>query len=430
MRRLRWILVVPLLFGWGCGGSRSDDEPSSPADLATLPGLRAVADPWLRDELARIEEEGGTPEQLTHGEAAPEQNAADALDGLFSERRLGSLLRESERLFPEGEFRFQPIALEKAIDFRRRYDEQRLAAREALKRFRCDFSVRFTEGFSAKLDFIPVVRLLGRLEAFEAAEALADNEPARAVEALCAMLRLAACLDGTGHLDVRLSAALLRSEAFGVLQEIVHRCRTARGEIERLRQAVIEHLERWPDDADAWVGERALGLWSYELVRAGRALDLLAPGEAKQIAEEGGLDQFAAAAARNVDRDERFYLEAMGKVIEASQQSYFTRLDMLSAIREDLQDKRTTAEFPLVAGRLLLRDVWEAQEMQARDRANWEAWSVALSEATGRAAPFEISPLSGKEYLVEKLADDLVVSGFGTEIDGDFPEIRVPLLRK
>jgi len=419
--------VVLFALALGCGGSPDDAGPQSPAELGELANLRAVADPWLRAELARIEEDGGTPEQLTGSSSAGEQDAASGFEDLFPKSSLTRLLLGTENLFPDGEFRFDPVELEKAIEFRRRYDAQRLAARQLLERPGCDFHVQFTEGFSAKLDFIPVIRVLGRLEAFEAAEALAADELPRAAAALQTMLQLAGRLDAATHLDARLSAALLRAEAFRVLGAIVDRCRARPEQIERLRQVVLEHLNRWPEDAQVWIAERALGLWAYEMVRVGQTFELLGAEEAKQLAEETDLPKFTVAAERNVDRDERYYLEAMRKIIDISLKPYHARRETFAAIREDLQQKRATSEFPLVAGRLLLPDVWEAQEVLARDRANWEAWAAALSAAAEKPPPFDVNPLTGEEYRIERLADDLVVTGFGTGTQGDFPEIRVPM---
>jgi len=411
----------------GCAGRDGDRPALGPEGrFGPLPGLRAAADPWLRDELARIEEEQGAPAQLSASTVPAERNAGAGLVGLFPETRIGALLAESEKLLPEDEFRFGPAALEKAAEFRRRHERERLAARAALKRPECQFGIRFADGFAAKLDFIGPMRLLARLEAFCAAEALSQNDRQAAAESLEVMLRLAECLGQEKHVEPRLEAALLRAEAFRVLRAIVLDRHTTRADIERLRGIVARHLNRWPDDARAWIGERALGLWAYEVVREGRVLELLTQAETEAFREEGILEQFPEAAKRNVDRDERYYLETMRAVIESCARPYYARTEQFRAIRADLHEKRSSPEFPLVAGRLLLPDVWEAQRMQARDRANWEAWAVALASAMGEGKiPFAVCPLTGKPYRVEKVDGDVFVTGFGTGEQEDFPEIRV-----
>jgi len=423
------LTAVPVL---GCAGQEGDQGALGPDErFGPLPGLRAAADPWLRDELARIEEEQGTPAQLSASTVPAERNAGAGLVELFPKTRIGALLAESEKLLPEDEFRFGPAALEKATEFRRRYERERLAARTALKRPECEFGIRFIDGFAAKLDFIGPVRLLGRLEAFCAAEALSQNDPHAAAESLGVMLRLAECLGQEKHIEPRLEAALLRAEAFRVLRAIVLDRHTSRADIARLRGIVTRHLNRWPDDARAWIGERALGLLAYEVVREGRVLELLTQEEIEAFREEGILEQFPEAAARNVDRDEHYYLETMRAVIESCARPYHARTEQFRAIRAELHEKRSSPEFPLVAGRLLLPDVWEAQRMQARDRANWEAWAVALAAATGEETlPFTICPLTGKPYRVERVDGDVFVTGFGTGEEGDFPEIRVPLAQE
>jgi hypothetical protein len=159
-------------------------------------------------------------------------------------------------------------------------------------------------------------------------------------------------------------------------------------------------------------------------------LELLTVEEIEAFREEGILEQFPEAAERNVDRDERHYLETMRAVIESCARPYHARTEQIRAIRADLHEKRTSPEFPLVAGRLLLPGIGEAQLMQARDRANWEAWAVALAAATGEETiPFASCPLTGKPYRVERVDGDVFVTGFGTGEQGDFPEIRVPVAR-
>jgi len=431
MRRPTLIAMLAAVTVPGCAGEEGDQRDLGPGEgLGSLPGLRAAADPWLRDELARIEKEGGTPEQLSARHVPAERNAGAELAELFPEAQIDGLLAQSEKLLPEGEFRLGPAALEEAVALLRRYDRERLAARAALKRPECDFGIRFTDGFAAKLDFIRPVRLLARLEAFCAAEALSQNDPQTAADSLGTMLRLAECLGAQQHIEPRLEAALLRAEAFRVLQAVLLHRRTGAADLERLRGIVLGHLSRWPDDARAWFGERALGLWAYEVVRQGRAIELLTDKEIEQFQEQEILDGFPEAALRNADRDERFYLRTMRAVIESRDRPYHARTEQFRAIRAELHERRASPEFPLVAARLLLPDVWPAQHMQARDRANWEAWAVALTAATGAGpAPFEICPMSGKRYRVEKVGDDVFVTGFGTGEDGDFPEIRVPLPR-
>lgn len=418
------------LLAGGCGEQSHPEarSPLSPEEYGRLPGLSGSPDPGLRDELARIVEQGGTPQLLGKVAIDEQENAAAGFVGLFADRKISSILEESAGICPPRRFDFHALRLQKAIDFRKKYDSQRLQIRRALQRPKCSFGIQFERGVFADSSFIDVVRICGRLEAFRAAEALAEDDPHAAVESLGAMLRMARCLGAEKHVFTRLEAAFLRTEALDVLQAIARDDQLQRKHFERLLAMVRAELAAWPPDADAWIGDRASGLYAYEMVRDGQLLGLLTAEEMGLFAREGSLDKLAEAARLSVDRDELYYLKTMQKIIDSCSRPYYARKELFDAIDNDLQEQRDSSEFPLVAGRLLLPDVWKAQRMQARDRANWEAWAVALAAATGaEPLPFDTCPLTGSAYQVHKVDHELFVTGFGTGEEGDFPEIRVPL---
>jgi len=422
------LALLGMLLG-GCGGPPVEERPpvEDSKEYGKLPGLTASPDLQLGDELARIVEESGTPEKLSQVTVAEADNVAAGLLDLFPKRQVKSIRRQSEELFPPGAFQLNPVELTKAIDFRKKYDAERLEARTALERTQCDFGIEFMAGVLAELDFIAVVRICARLEAFLAAESLADGKPERAVESLAVMLRLASCLGAEKHVQPRLEAAYLRTEAFRVLQAIVDDEHTVRADIERLYEIVREHMKTWPDDAGAWIGDRALGLHAYEFVRDGGLLDLLSSEELDSFGKEGSLSSLSAAALRNVNADELYYLETMRKIIDACGLPYYKRVALFDSIQADLQEKRNSPKFPLVAARLLLPGIRESHVTQTRDRANWEAWLLALALAARRPLPpYGVNPLNGRQYRLSTEGNLVVVEDFGTGEDGDHPIIRVP----
>jgi len=442
MRNVVLSMALLGLAAGGCRGQREAGETPAQADevdYGALPGLKAAPDRRLRDELARITEEGGTPALLDKTRMAESDNVAAGLAGLFADDKIASILEESEKIFPPGEFEFDPIRLQKAIDFGRRHGARRLQARDAVARSRCDLGIRFIDGLTADLRLMDVVRISARLEAFWAAESLAGNVapagakvargngPEEAVEALGSMFRLAECLGAELHPVARLEAAFLRSEAFRVMQAIVRDDQTGREDLDRLYQMVEKQLATWPDDAGAWIGDRALGLHAYEMVRAGDLADLLTPKEIVTFEEEGTLDELLQAAVRNVDQDELYYLQTMRKIIDGCSRPFYERLPLFDAIARDLQEGRNAPEFPVVAAWVLrLPDVRKGHAIQARDRANWEAWALALALATGKSPPQRTNPLSGENYLHAKQENSIIVENFGSGQDGDYPSISVP----
>ena len=431
MRLAVLILALSCLTFGGCGRP-SEAETSAPLtaeDYGKLPGLSTSPSPKLRDELARIVEEDGTPELLGKTALVDGDNVAAGLRELFPQKKIASILKESEKIFPAGRFELNPLKLQQAIGFRKKYDAQRRRAREALKRPRCDFGIRFMAGFLADLKFIDVVRICARLEAFLAAESLSGGKPDEAIESLQTMLRLASCLTAEKHGQTRAQAAFIRTEAFVVLQAIVQHRKIAREHLQLLYKTVEDQLKAWPGDAEAVIGDRALGMHAYELVRTGEVVVLLTEEEIELFGKEAGLKHFIAATRRNGDRDELYFLETMRQIISSCRQPYYERIELFNTIGDDLQAKRNLSEFPTVAARLLLPDVQKGQAMQAQDRANWEAWAVALAAAVGRRPlPYQVNPLTGTKYSCKRDNDYIVVGNFGSGLGNDNPMIFVPYL--
>lgn len=418
---LAWVLLALL----GCSGSTQEGVGLDDMErFGSLPYLSATRDPQLADELARIAEEGGTPEQLTQPD--DEDSLGAALTELFPEDRLDALVARSGELLPPGEFRFEPTRLQHAIAFRRKHDRQRLEVRKALKRPNRHLGIRFVAGFAADTSVIDVLRLCVRLEAFHAAELLAEDDLDGAIGAVDRMLALAQPLAAEKHLDARLHAAYLGAEALAIAQTIVAHRDATREHLQALLQTARAHLQNWPDDANAWIGERAIGLHTYELVRDGALLILLTEEEIEEFKQEGNLQVIGAAARRDADRDQLYYLEAMRRVIEACQKPHHARLARFDSIHYELQRRWGTPEHPIVAGRLLLKDLAAGSAVQALDRAQWAAWVLALATATGESPTQTVNPLTGEPYDVARVDTLIVVSGIGTGREADHLKVYVP----
>jgi hypothetical protein len=439
-RLMRPITYLLIALGVLCmSACRRDEEPDDPRgqvaeEFGRLPGLSETPNAPLRDELARITDEAATPELLAATKIPEQENVAVALADLFAPEQIDSVLEECREIFPSGQFKWSPAELQKAIRLRRQYDLQRRQAREALKRPGCSFRIQYEAGFAADLSFLDVAWICTRLEAARAAELLAADDLAGAIESLSYLFRLAACLAAEKHATVRLEAALMRGEALGVLQGIVEHPEVTkpaitRAQLDELGAMVRSQLKAWPSDADAWIGDRALGMCAYELVRAGRLMDLLTQPEWQQFDEEGILEELPVVAQRTVNQDELYYLQAMRRIIEGCRRPYHERKAVFAAIREDLQEKRNAPDFPLVAGRLLLPEIEQGHAIQARDRAACEVWALALSRAAGRRSPgYQVSPLTGSQYEVVEQEATVVVYDVGTSAEAAAPSAIAPNL--
>ncbi len=430
VRPLFVILTAVLLLGCGEGKDAKHADMSPAVAYGKLPGLKAAPDKRLQDELARIVDEAATPELLAQSRVLDKDNAAAIFKELFEEKKVEKIFLKSEELFPKGPFTFNAISLEQAIQFRWQYEEQRLKARDALSRPGCDMGIRHDHGYSDDLSLVNVFWICSRLEAFTAAELLAEGDPTTAIEAVEYILRLAALMAAEKNATVRLQAAFMRTEALNVLQSVVNHQKTSLENLQRVHAVIREQLADWTPDSYAWIGDRALGMYAYELARDGQLGSILTPEEIEGFSEEGILFQVPAAAGREIDDDEAYYLDAMRRIIDSCEKPYHTRVELFKDIRKDLHEKRNLPEFPVIAGRLLLPNIEKGHVIQARDRANCEAWSLATALATGTEPPLvEINPLTGKPYTVRR-ENVIAVFDVGPGTDGDNPPVIVPILTK
>ena len=433
MEGFRWLPVGLIggafcLLAAGCGRQPGPGAKEIGLEFyGKLPGLSATPDPELRAEYTRIVEEGGTPEQLTQASIPDEENIAAGLRSLFPADKLDEILQETERIMPPAKlgFQFDPVRLHRAGVFWKQYQKAWQQARQALERPRCQFGIRLVEGDGADLSFIKVVWIVARLEMFYAAEQLHRKALAEAIDSLERLLRWCHCLGGEKHFEPRGQAAFLRSEALQVLEAIVRRPEIQRVHLEKLSLLLQAHLDQWPPDAYAWIGERALGMHAYELVREGRLLQLAKPEEIEAMG--GRAADLAEVAKQTVNQDELYYLRTMRRILDACSEPYFRRAALFQEIRLDLQQKRNTSEFPLVAGYMLLPSIENGHRLQAKDRALCEAWAVALALGAGLTAPpYQINPLTGQPYKILRQEGRIeLVTGDPTQPQEEF-RILVP----
>ena len=389
-------------------------------DYGRLPGLKGTSLEKLQNELARVVEQQGTPEMLDGiglvDEESPDKpsasarpqipddvNAAAGLADVFGEKIFSSLQEAVDKLYPRGPFQFNALQLRTAVGLLSRRQDELLRARQSLQRPQCDFGIRHVRGFANDVSFIDRVRLAGRLEGLWAAKSLfSEDNPKAATDALRNMLQWAKLLGAERYAAARLQAAMLRAEALEVLQAIVLHPRCKKKDLDRLHEIVHENLAEWPDDADAWIGDRALGMHCYEIVRDGAVISLLTPEEVGEFSGIGALEDLPAAAKAVADEDELFYLTAMRKIIESCARPYCQRANVAEEILARAAAKRNAADYPMVADRLLLPDINRGLRMQAEDRAAAESWAVGLDVAIGRPAGFAVNPLTGKKYRISR----------------------------
>ena len=441
-RRGAWIVLgvvaVGLLLSPGCEKQRRAEFPEQLGneDYGRLPGLKGTSLELLQDELARVVEQRGTPELLdvidtdeidtdeidTGGQNSPqsqriphESNVADGLADVYAKRTFQSLKDAAEKNYPQGRFEFNALQRRTAVGFFERHRRELRESRAALQRPQCDFGIRHVRGFANDGSFIGHVRLSARLEGLAAAKALfVDDDLQQAIVALKNMLQWAKLLGAEKHVTARLQAGLLRAEALDVLQAIVLHGDCRRQQLEELGELVHGHLSDWPRDADAWIGDRALGMHCYEVVRDGGISSLLTARESEDFSQSGSIEDLSKAAMDVVDQDELFYLGAMRKIIESCRLPYHQRASVAEEIMAEAEAKANSPDYPLVAARLLLPGIGRGLRMQGEDRAAVEAWAAALDAALGRPVSHAVNPLTGKKYQISRQKEQVSVLRTGS----------------
>lgn len=402
----------------GCRpAAQNPPPPSSPVEeLGKLPGLQKTSLQALREELARIEEEGGTPEQMTLRLPPNDENLAAVFHDLFPAERVEFLAAKSAEWLKPGA-RPDEANLAALHRFLEPWEPHRKAVRKALNRPKCVFPIAFTAGFAADLRFLDQVILAVHLELVSAVGNLAERKAGAALDDLSVALRLSHHVSQGKHPQLRWEGARLRRKALEVLQQAVATGDVLRDDLVKMESVFQSMLATWPEDAETWKATRALGLHAYELVRVGRLFDLLTEEEVVRIRQEYDFDRLVETVKAHADEDELYYLGQMRRVIDLARLPFHRWRSDLDRLQGEWQAKSADLEV-FVACRILLPIVREGQTIQAEDLANTLAWRLALQSALGegQAATNPVNPLTGKPYWTENQGGWLYISGIGTDL--------------
>jgi hypothetical protein len=388
------------------GCERKPRLPSAPPDFrrfGELPGLKQSAEPALQNEYARLVSEEATPARLAALEAPVDVEAQGMLQLEFPTRRVQGLLEDIEKIYPAGRFAFSSAASFRARDLCK--NEEALIGKAIARYEAADARFPFDpcQGLLADLSFLDVIELAHRGRALQAQIALEQGDLATVQRHVFAMLELDHRLSQARNVVARMKAAQLRLEALRVMEALVQDEGATKALLTQLQKVLQAQVDDWPSDAQAWNGDRAQGLHTYEMIRHGLVLSVFTDKELKDLSEEAGISATAKAIAKDVDRDEQYYLNTMRQVIAACDQPYHERRKLLERIGEELHDKRFDPDFPLVAGRILLLDLDAGHRRQAADRATCEGWLIALCLATDVPPPaFTRNPETGAAYVIER----------------------------
>lgn len=412
---LSLILVVA-----GCSESDTIElDEKTMAELATLPGLRQSTRAELREHYQQLEAEGATPLGMRRPPLPEEENAAAIFADLFAKSFLKHQFEKSAELMPGDDFSISDDHLQRIQLFRRQLEPQRAKAATALDRPKSDFGIDHALGWYADPTYLQAVTLYVRLEAFLAAERLDQNNLTAAMKANTRMFRVAELLSFERDVNARMFAVGLRDEALTVMAAVLRHNAVDSATARHYYHLLENQLVRWPNDASAWIGDRAVVLVSYEAVRQGLFHTLLTPDELPAMLLNHNSKNLNADAAQGVDNDELFYLDEMRTIIDSCNAGtgnqrrsvpFYRRRDVFARMLQSQQRKTDAGEYPLVAAELFLPHIEGEHRMQAVDRARVEMWCLALATSLGQPPPdYKTNPVSGEPYHVSVEPRDVVV---------------------
>ncbi len=433
MRTAVATLCFACVLASGCSrnSSRLDYAEYVTEHYGGLVALRKLEHPELQAELARIEAEGGTPAQLDSDPPDARENAAAGLMGLFPLKSVERLRTEAVELVPRERFTHDPFQLERAIQLWQRHAKAWTRAREALDRPAWHSGHVHRSGFFADTSFIDTVELIAWVESCHAAGALAEDDLPAAVTSCQYLLKSAGYLASEQHVVSRLTGARIRRLGLRVAEAITQHPHLKLDHVTAIAETLAMQLANWPADARAWIGDRALGLHTYEAIRGGDLAWLLTDDELQSLVADETLPEFEAAVLRRLDEDELFYLQWMRKVIADCDRPYYRRRELLARMQLAMTELEDTPRYPLVAARMLLRDVDTAQREQAADRAACEAWCATLSLAAGITPPaIDRNPVSGGRYRLTTGPAQATLTSRGTPLDAWPETIVVPYAQR
>ncbi len=401
-------------------------HPEFAEQFGELPRLKKTSNLTLLRELRAVDEMGGTPNQLGSDstpfhtwvdragrrETLPDDlNVATSLATAFTRGQIKTLGRNMEATFPKR-FPPWPEELRKLASVRVQYEDARLAFREAISKPKCDFGLEFRRGLLADHSYVDYVRIGAELESYYAIESLQRGHDEEAMKAIEIVLLAARRLAALGHPSPRLASATLHQRAIWLMQAACDNKQRKPDTPETCLRLVQQELKSWPNERDVWIGDRADGLHAYEMIREGYLLALLSKKEMNRIEQEVGLAAFQNSLAANIDKDQKFYMQAMRRLIDACDSPYYQRVELFAELTQEMARLRETEEHPKVADRVLLSHVQIGQRLMAMDLSRFRGWSLALSELTGQKPSGEsVNPLNGVAFRWG--SDDSTVRLFG-----------------
>lgn len=437
MARVVLLLCTTFLVGTmlGCGEKAATDPygaNATPADFGELRLSETVNEPRIKNELARLESSGGLPKQMAEqyrsrtDESSTAQTARffDGTDPDYVEDQLSKSGHWWNAKAPGREL----LITTQGEDYLRKWDSQRIAARQVLIQPDVRYPIQIEQGYLADPTWVGMMHCLARAELLEAASQAKDDNVSEAVTAVAYAIAYGDQLNQVPILAARNTAGAIRQEVFVTLRALLRHPKLEPGHL-RTMETVLEQTHRaWPDDTELWKVDRACGLHFLEMIRAGHLASLLTREEYDAMTASGELAKLTVNIAKNMTADQAFYLESMKKVVDSAKEPYYARVEVLNSIADALNQARNSGSYPIVSGDFLLSGMHAQQADLAKDKLRLTTWLTALQIANGHAPKtMPLSEFSGKSIEIRDEPTQVIASFAGAP--GEIPELVVPKMK-
>ncbi|MGL4594684.1 MAG: hypothetical protein ACRCUY_08155 [Thermoguttaceae bacterium] len=390
----------------------------------TIPGkafvgmeaTRTVQNPELISEIQKVIDSGGLPSEVFQQTIPDEENIASTLSKTFSSYNENPIERQRlEREVSKNPWGISPKSLEKVNDILPGINQKRDAIRSMLVKPESAFDFQFIENTelgempnAEAADFLNDYLLV---EEYTMAQALNSDKIGEAIDVLKFVFRLAQLASEIKNTGVRQQVAQIRLHALDMMQAVLLHPKLRRSDLVSLYNMMQEQLDHWSPDTTSWIGERASGLKTYNiLLQFGPDL-ALESDEIDELKERSIYDSLTKTLSKTFASDQSFYLKSMQQIIDSCAKPYFKRRETLDQINQSFNV--SPGNEALIAD-LLLRDIDAVMLECALDRAACEAMTLGMSKSLNLPvtttirpkATLSTNPLSGHPYDVSSISGE------------------------
>lgn len=418
---LRAVVSAILLIAFlGCEKTDLNELPKQEVrEFSKLTKTAESPDEFIQKELARLDGERESLQALLDQQvlASSGNNLVPKLEEVFpSEEKASKVLERYQDSWPVHLNEFEDVMFEKTLATYQAYLAEHTKIKEILKNPDGAFVIDYAKGLGAEVEFTDVLQIHAYAECFLGCQKVRLEKLDEAAHHLFELRGIAEKLSSCKHVVTRMAAVRIRRLMYELLSVIVTHPKSDRVLYQLLEENLRVALANWTSDSACLVGDRVIGMHSYEMVRNGYFLSLLTDAEYTRLKLVMRDQALAIVVAKNVDSDEKFYLETMRKFINLFNRPYYERTSDIEAIFADLESRRELPRFPTVAGNILLDGYVEHNKQLGRDKATAQAWLVGLQSALDLPITETVNDWTGQPFQPEKINGEVTVKGAETSI--------------